>query len=1231
MQLAVICRFRNFLNGSIIRIFKKNKDATGTSSNKPPALQKPVMPYALQSSFSLPLKSEKEASGRTSHATIIIAMKLTAILLIVACLQVSANAKGQTVTLSLKNASMKQVFRQIQKQTSLNILVDETLLNKADKVSIEVKNMPLSRALDMILKNQSLNYEMFKGRIVIRQKKETLIAPEIIPLPPIDVVGRLVNEKGERLEGITVTVKGTNRATPTDAEGRFQLKEVDAEAVLIFTGINFTSLEIKLKGRNDLGEITLKTKVVTETEVVVNTGFQKLPKERATGSFTTINKELFNQQVTTNVLDRLPAIANGVMVNKGTNQSGEGDLMIRGLGTINGPKAPLIILDNFPYDGNIGNINPSSIESITILKDAAAASIWGARAGNGVIVITTKSGKFNQPMKIELLANVTVAGKPNLNYIQQMSSSDFIELEKTLFGNGFYDSEISSTSHPVLSPVVTLLDKARRGLINNSTLNEALEKMKNDDIRDQYTEHMYIPMVNQQYYLNISGGSDKYSWTSGVGYDHNLSNLEQKYQRLNLRLTNEFRPVKGLTLTGGINYTQSLSQSGRTGYGGISIKSNNALPYLQFADGSGNALAVPYIYNQGYKDTAGNGKLLDWNYYPLNDWKHNSNKSDLNDILINASANYNIIGGLSVDFRYQYEKQTSVSNGLFDEESIYARNMVNRFAQYQPGGSIIFNLPKGAILDKGLSEMTANNFRSQLNFVKKGKDLNIYSLAGFETRSAHSIGNSNRFYGYNTENLTFAPIDYKNMYPTFVSGGSDYIQNNQFISDRITRFVSGFANASFDYKEKYIISASARRDASNMFGLKTNDLWNPFWSSGLSWNISKEKFYNSNLLPYLRLRATYGFSGNIDPSMVALTTIRYSPTSYNIMQTPSARFVNYYNPNLKWESLNTFNLGFDFGFRNNRINGSVEYFTKKGSNLFGLAPIDYTTGVSSWTLLNSANMSGRGMDIEIRSLNIDKVFKWRSILNFSFYKDKVTKYFLSNTLSSSFVGNAGLAVPISALEGKPVYSIFGFQWGGLEPTTGDPLGIFNGQVSKDYSQIYSKSNIKDLDFFGSALPTIYGSTIQSISYKQITMDIAVSYKFGYWLRKRSIYYSSLLTSWLGHSDYAKRWKKPGDELITNVPSEIFSTNSARDAFYNGSSALVEKADHIRLQYIRLAYTFKKSSFSKLHLNDANFFINVANPGILWKANKSGIDPDYNLGANALVPPVNYSIGFNLNF
>ena len=218
------------------------------------------------------------------------------------------------------------------------------------------------------------------------------------------------------------------------------------------------------------------------------------------------------------------------------------------------------------------------------------------------------------------------------------------------------------------------------------------------------------------------------------------------------------------------------------------------------------------------------------------------------------------------------------------------------------------------------------------------------------------------------------------------------------------------------------------------------------------------------------------------------------------------------------------------------------------------------------------------------------------------------------------------------MEGKPVYSIFGYQWAGLEASTGDPQGILNGQITKDYSKlIYSNSDIKDLDFFGSALPTIYGSTIQSFSYNQLTMDIAVSYKLGYWLRKRSINYSNLLTSWIGHSDYANRWKQPGDELKTNVPSEIFSTNSARDAFYNGSSLLVEKADHIRLQYVRLAYTLPKNSFSKLNLKNANLFINVANPGILWKANKSGIDPDYNLGGNAIVPPVNYSIGFNLNF
>ena len=194
------------------------------------------------------------------------------------------------------------------------------------------------------------------------------------------------------------------------------------------------------------------------------------------------------------------------------------------------------------------------------------------------------------------------------------------------------------------------------------------------------------------------------------------------------------------------------------------------------------------------------------------------------------------------------------------------------------------------------------------------------------------------------------------------------------------------------------------------------------------------------------------------------------------------------------------------------------------------------------------------------------------------------------------------------------------------------MGYLNGQISKDYPALTGVgTSVGDLEFFGSAIPTVYGSFINSFSYKNISMDIGITYKLGYYFRRSSINYTSLFNSWTGHSDYAYRWQKEGDEALTNVPSNTFQSDANRDAFYNGSSVLVEKGDHIRLQYINLTYQFDKNLFQSKIFENLSVFVNLSNLGLLWKANKSGIDPDFNLGGNGLKPPSVYTVGLRAKF
>ncbi|MNV05850.1 TonB-dependent Receptor Plug Domain protein [compost metagenome] len=904
------------------------------------------------------------------------------------------------------------------------------------------------------------------------------------------------------------------------------------------------------------------------------------------------------------------------------DQSGyNGQIMVRGLSTISGPKNPLIVVDNFPYEGDLNNINPNIVENITILKDASASSIWGARAANGVIVITTKKGVFRTPIRLQANASLTIGDKPDLSYIRQMSSSDFIDVEQELYNKGFYNSKINSKNKPLLSPVVDYLNQATKGIITPEEANKAINNLRSVDVRDQFDQYMYKPAVKQQYYLSAQGGSEKFSWLSAVGYDHNKETLGETYQRMNIRFQNTFRPLSKLTIATNLYYTYTANNSGRLGYKSIAT----LFPYTQIADEKGNPLPVGRNWNQTYIQTAGDGKLLDWNYYPLTDWQHQKTNANVSNILTNIGIKYEITKGLTASLDYQYERESGLSTALADEKSYSARDYINRFTQIV-NGAPVYIVPKGGILDKTNRINNVHNLRGQLGYDKTFGTHNINVIIGAEMRTNKNDGNSVKYYGYDPNNLTTGNVDYTKTYPNFITGANSTITNSNTLTQTDRRFVSQFANAAYTLNNKYILSASLRRDGSNLFGLKTNDQWNPFWSAGFSWKLSNEAFYHSELLPNLNLRATYGYSGNINPAMVAVNTMRFLPNPSLYTGTRTALFNNYYNPELRWETSKMFNLGVDFQSKNNRISGTVEYYHKKGINLFGTSQIDYTTGVPTSILRNVASMKGSGMDIMIKIMNINHTFKWNTIFNFSVYKDQIIAYNVNRTLASSYISTN--TPPISGVAGHPVYTIYAYKWAGLDPETGAPMGYLNDQISKDYPSIVGEGTKVDaLQYFGSAIPTKFGTMINSFAYKNISLQVGISYKFGYWFRRSSINYTELFNNWRNHSDYTLRWKKPGDELLTNVPSIDYKTNSSRDQFYDGSSVLVEKGDHIRLQYINLTYTF----YHIRNINSFQLFLNASNLGLIWKANKAGMDPDFNINLNGFVTPANYNLGIRAQF
>lgn len=1042
------------------------------------------------------------------------------------------------------------------------------------------------------------------------------------------LTGRVINAAtNEPVSGVTIDLVGSKTTTSTSDDGTFRIAAPAHADSLVITCVGFkrSVLPVTAGAVSGFLEIKLIPDIKTIAEVVVSTGYQAVAKERATGSFTQLNNNLLNQQVGTDVVSRLESISSGLFFDRATSTTPK--IEIRGLSTINGPTAPLIVVDNFPYEGDITNINPNDVENITILKDAAAASIWGTRAGNGVIVVTTKKARFNQPLSMDFFASFTAGKKPDLFYIPQMSSSDYINVEEMLFKNGFYGSQIADPSHPGLTPVVELLKAAQNGTISETAANDQINALRGQDVRNDFDKYFYRASMGQQYALTMKGGSESQSWLFSTGYDANISDLDARYDRVTLRFRDAFRPLKNLDLNASLYYIQSLNVAGKPGYGDILTTQGSIYPYAQFADKNGNALPFEQNYSLSYLATLP-PQLLDWKYYPLTDYANYINRTNLQDVTANVAASYKWFKFLSLNGQYQYERQNTANSDNIGEGSYYARNLINSFTQIGGSGDVTNTIPLGGILQQSQQLIETQNLRGQLNFDEVWGKNEIHAIAGAEIRQVTTTGNANDFYGYNPSTGTFGNVDLTNPYPDYVTGTynyiPDYYKNLTALTDH---YVSEFANAAYTYNGKYTFSASVRRDASNLFGVNTNNIWNPLGSVGLAWELSKEGFYKMDDLPYLRLRATYGLSGNVDLSQTAVSTISYLNNSI-YTGSPQAIFNTYANPDLKWETVAMLNLAVDFAVFNRRISGSVDYYHKHGENLFGQSPIDYTSGTDFYLTKNVASLAGNGIDVVINSLNTTGYLKWRSALNFSYYNEKVTHNYLGNLQAYNFLTQNAT---VSGIVGKPVYSIFSYPSAGLDPANGNPRGYYNGQVSEDYAAIVNNTTVSQLKFNGSAIPTYFGNLLNTFSYKNLSLDVNVSYKLGYYFRKTSINYGSLFNQGLGNADFAKRWQQPGDEAHTYVPAMIYPDDPNRDAFYTGSSVLVDNAGNVRLQYITLNYDFQKLSFPRLPFKSLRLFINANNLGLIWVANKDHIDPDYYAGPYQLKQPLTVSFGLKTSF
>lgn len=998
-------------------------------------------------------------------------------------------------------------------------------------------------------------------------------------------------------------------------------KEIEIQA------LGFISKKLTVPTTGAL-KVTLLIQVQGLKEVVVNTGYFKVPSGRMNGSVFQVDSALFNRNPAGTVLERLHAVVPGLIFNRvGQKGDGENSISIRGQSSIYGETQPLIVLDNFPYDGDLSAINPEDIESITVLKDAASAAIWGTRAGNGVIVITTKSGHSHTP-QLKLSTLQSYGNAPDLFYQPKMSSADYIAIEQQLFNSGYYKYTETNPNHPALSPVISLLIAQRDGKLTSDQVQQQFNQFSKLDVRNDFEKYLYQASLQQQYNLEISGRNENYNYRLSGGYLRNQETLKgNHHERYTFNGLNTWNFLKGkVQWTNQLLLDKTIGEHPNGGTSDVFMTLGNSLyPYAQLADGNGSPLPIVRDYPQSYLTQVGTAQpnLLDWNFVPLNDWKAIQDNSQGDHYRLNTNLKWNLLKGFDGSLLYQYGLERNETQTNHTIASYYTRNLINRFSVANTDGTLTRVVPYGGILDLSRENLKHHYLRGQFTYHwAQGKQQLLQLLAGYERRVDQREVYQNRYYGYNPAYATVQAVDLVNAYTSFVNPGSknNFIPNVEGIQKYDDRNISFYFSGDYLYQNQYSLTFSARSDQSNLFGVDANQKRVPLYALGAGWEVSKATFYQVKTLPYLKIRASFGYNGNVSKSLSAYTTARYSNGSGTLTGLPYATVVNPPNPQLGWERVKTYDVGLDFQLQKQVLTGTIDYYQKKGIDLIGDAAIAPSSGLSSFRG-NNASTLVKGWDIYLNSRNIKGAFNWGTTLNLSFVKEKVLNYEKEST-AANYV--SGVGFPLSNHE---LYAIYAYDWAGLSASNGDPQGFLNGQASNNYQSILAAYTPENLNYRGSARPRSFGSLINTFNYRSWSFSFAMSYRFGYYFRKASIDYARDNGLNSQNGDYSLRWQKAGDELNTYVPSVPTTPNTNRNNFYAYSSILTDKGDHVNLEDIRLSYLVKGKTGQKLPFSQMELFLYASQLGNLWVANRWGIDPDYPTGP----PSAQFSLGCKLNF
>lgn len=1171
---------------------------------------------------------------------------------------------------TFKTEKLDHYLKTIEHAYQVSFVYDANQINKEMAIDVPSKLISIKTDLEP-LKLKGINYNIVGKQVIL--KKMPLVAVNKDVLVKGVVKSRSASGQIESLPGVSVREKGAANGVSTNGEGEYQIKVKD-DAVLVFTAIGYKTQEITVSGRAIIN-ITLDEDISQLKEVTISTGYQNLNRKLFTGAATQLKAVDVQRNGIQDVSRMLEGQVAGVSV---TNVSGTfgaaPKIRVRGATSISGDNKPLWVVDGIILEDivNISNeqlstgdpstligssvagLNPDDIESFEILRDASATALYGARAMNGVVIVTTKKGKNTEGKPvISYSGNFTTFLKPNYSQFDIMNSADQMQVYLDMQNKGWLNhSDVSrGASGGVFRKMYDKMYEYNPETDTYALRNDAPSRLqflsRYANANTDWFDVLFRNSLMQDHSLSVTAGTAKSKfyastgflhdsgWTVGDGVKRFTGTLRGTFDvtdRLQIELLSQ-GSIRDQRSPGTVN-RESDAVTGR-------LSRDFDINPFKYALNTSRVL-TPY-------DENGNREFFTQNFAPFNilhELENNSIKTSLIDLKIQGSLKYKIIEGLkySFDGAYRYVKSdrehsiTEYSNTAQAYRAYGNQNVIdnNRFLYRdpsRPGSLPMIVLPEGGFYNVTSNGLVNYYMRHSFEYDKVfNKDHLFNAFASTELRYIDKQSRFNNGVGYQFDRGGIPYLD-PNYFKQAIEANSFYYG----MGYDYERYLSYMARAAYSYKGKYSFNATGRYDGSNLLGESAVARWLPTWNVSGAWNIHEEDFFKQqNVLSRATVRATYGLTASTANARNSSIILRNQTTrrSDNIDKESSIYIDGLENSQLTWEKQYETNIGFDLGFLKERISLSVDLYKRNGYDLIGRIP---TAGIGgeSFKLANYADMKSKGIEVTInaRIINNDK-FKWSTNLNFGLHKGEITNLENAPNIFSLVNEDGG------PRKGYPQRGLFSIVFDGLDPKTGVPTFINENGERKSQTVYFQSTNIDHLKYEGQIDPKITGGYSNRFSYGNFSLSALVTFSAGNKVRLNPSFNSVYTDLSATSNDFLSRWTQPGDELKTNVPSIAdrfivanFGSGSYPYNIYNYSTERVADGGFARLKQVMLTYQLPQKWVKGIGATNASVGLVGNNVWLIYSDSRlNGQDPEFfGAGGVALPIPRQYSLSLKLGF